>query len=150
MDAEDMDGVSGLILPIRCSTTQITALETMHGNGDMVPGLSKLALGISVCFTDEDPWLPVDLDFAGYIRKNPGGGESRKLTETGTKPMLVVKVADSVGKARPESPSQIGDDVYGTLSDPLNLETQMNACSFGQLKVVPGDITQCPGSTWSD
>lgn len=88
-----MDGVSGLILPIRCSTTQITALETMHGNGDMVPGLSKLALGISVCFTDEDPWLPVDLDFAGYIRKNPGGGESRKLTETGTKPMLVVKVA---------------------------------------------------------
>ena len=48
MDAEDMDGVSGLILPIRCSTTQITALETMLGNGDMVPGLYLSLHSVSV------------------------------------------------------------------------------------------------------
>jgi len=89
----------------------------------MVPGLSKLALGINLCFTDQDSWLLVNLDIAGSICNNPGAWESRKLTETGTKPMLIVKVTDSVGKARPLSPAQIGDDVFGTLGDPLNLES---------------------------
>ena len=56
----------------------------------------------------------------------------------GTKPILVVKVTDSANKAHPRTTAEISDDVFGTDSDPVNLKTQLAACSFNQLIVQPG------------
>jgi len=78
--------------------------------------------------------------------KNKGKGKgnssfSRRLggDVVGDKPILVVKVTDSVGRAREESAIQIGDDIFGSVNDPVNLKSQLYDCSHGVLNVVPGD-----------
>ena len=43
------------------------------------------------------------------------------------------------GLARTESVTVISDDVFGTISDTINLKSQMAACSFGQLNVIVGN-----------
>ncbi|KAL7431028.1 hypothetical protein ACHAXH_003303 [Discostella pseudostelligera] len=58
---------------------------------------------------------------------------------TGPKPILVVKVTDKNGLAVSESTTTISDDVFGTSGDPVNLKSQLDACSMGRLTVVPGD-----------
>lgn len=54
--------------------------------------------------------------------------------------MLVVKVTDSVGKARSENATVISDNVFGTSGDPVNLKSQLYNCSWGQLNIIPGPI----------
>ena len=52
---------------------------------------------------------------------------------------MVVKVTYWNGFARTESVTVILDDVFGTISDTINLKSQMAACSFGQLNVIVGN-----------
>ena len=53
--------------------------------------------------------------------------------------VLFVKVIDNDGKTYPHSPSEMGDNVFGTEGDPVNLKSQMAACSFGKLNIEAGD-----------
>ena len=67
----------------------------------------------------------------------------RKLSNgdvTGVKPILVVKVTDSDGRARYESAAQISDDIFGSYTDPVNMKSQLEDCSFGQLTIQPGQL----------
>ncbi len=32
----------------------------------------------------------------------------------------------------------MGDNVFGTVNDPVNLKSQMSACSMGTLNIIPG------------
>ena len=76
-------------------------------------------------------------------------GEHRRLDPRllfGDKPILVVKVYDVNGLARPESEAQIGDDIFGTLGDPVNLKSQLYDCSHEQLNVIPGAIEDPTGT----
>jgi hypothetical protein len=57
---------------------------------------------------------------------------------TGIKTILVVKVKDSDGRARSESLAQISDDVFGSFGNSMTLKSQMSACSFDQLDIIPG------------
>ena len=61
----------------------------------------------------------------------------------GTKPILVVKMTDSGLLARSASPKVIGDNVFATLHDYVNLASQMKACSFDQFNITSGNITDC-------
>ncbi|KAL3790131.1 LOW QUALITY PROTEIN: hypothetical protein ACHAW5_000829 [Stephanodiscus triporus] len=60
-------------------------------------------------------------------------------SHVGIKPTLVVKVFDVNDKARSETAMQISDDIFGTNGDPVNLRSQMSACSMGRVDFVPGD-----------
>jgi len=70
---------------------------------------------------------------------------------TGTKPILVVKVSDSSGRARSESSQVISSDIFGpqpgtntaNIPDAVNLKSQLQDCSKGgtstpQLIIQPG------------
>ena len=75
--------------------------------------------------------------------KNGKAGDGRRLDgfqTSGNREYLVVRVTDVTGKVRPESPDQIGDDIFGTISDPVNLKSQAFDCSFEQLNILPGYI----------
>ena len=76
----------------------------------------------------DDEWDPL------RRRKLSNGGV------TGVKPILVVKVTDSQGRARNESPYQISDDIFGSYTDPVNMKSQLEDCSFGQLTIQPGQV----------
>ena len=106
--------------------------------------------------------LPKDMDVASKVdrlpvdninrsrqhqRYNEPKKKSRRLEGDvfGTKPILVVKVTDSGGLARPETAAQISADIFGTHTtggttyiDNVNLKSQMFDCSHGQLNIVPG------------
>eukprot|EP00957_Ditylum_brightwellii_P182642 13911786-Ditylum_brightwellii.AAC.1 len=56
-------------------------------------------------------------------------GENR----AGTKNYLVVRITDGDDKVRPENAATMSDDVFGTATDPINLKSQMEACSYNKL-----------------
>jgi hypothetical protein len=138
MEPEDMDGVPGLSLPLQATDAQKNALRVMLEKGDLISGKSKLVHGSNAAFDDNGLLLPPGLDIAASVRKNPNNDRRNLAIVTGTKPILVVKVTDSVGKARSETPYQIGDDIFGYGTDAVNLKSQMAACSMGDLTIVPG------------
>jgi len=145
MDPEDMDMESGQFLPLRTSPAQLAYLNKMLKDGDLIPGESQLVHGDNVVFNSDGLYVPPGLDIETHVRRNVN--KRRKLANTiGIKPILVVKVTDSGGLARDETPALIGDDIFGTITDPVNLASQMKACSFGQLDIVPGAISPSTGA----
>ena len=131
----------GMIFSIKGTPAQMKSLKKMWKDGEITSGGSKLGLGASSFVDSNGVFLPPGLDIAKNVRKGPKQERRRlKAPLTGDKPILVVKVTDSGGLARAESPAQIGDDVFGTLGDPVNLANQLYACSHGQMNVVPGTI----------
>ena len=141
MAAEDMDMESGQILPLHVLSSQLAQLKKMLKDGDLIPGESKLVHGANVKFNSDGLFVPPGLDIATNVRNNVNKTRRRLANTLGTKPILVVKVIDNEGRARAESPAVIGDDIFGTLGDPVNLASQMKACSFGKLNIVPGPIS---------
>jgi hypothetical protein len=130
--------------PIKGNAAQNRNLKALLASGELVSGKSTLKFGQSnVRFDEKGLHLPNGLTIA------LGKKTSRRnlAVVTGVKPILVVKVISLDGLARSESPAQIGDDIFGTLTDPVNLASQMKACSFGQLDIVPGNGTaqEAPG-----
>eukprot|EP00957_Ditylum_brightwellii_P209768 15363173-Ditylum_brightwellii.AAC.1 len=72
----------------------------------------------------------------GKVKVNKSTSKGRKLgtmDKVGLKPILVVRVIDKNGKARPESDDEISSDVF---SDAVNLKSQLSACSYGELTVT--------------
>jgi hypothetical protein len=130
--------------------SQMATIKSMIANGSIVPGQSRMGLG-----PDNNPNKDIVLgpNFdpkAGIRRAHPlfgrdleeeGEQHGRRLDVFGDKPILVVKVYDVNGLARTETEAQIGDDIFGTLGDPVNLKSQLFDCSHGQLNVIPGEIT---------
>ncbi len=141
MDAADMmGGVSGLSFSINGSDTQMERLKTLFESGGHVSGESVLTNIGGAYINRGKLHLPPGLNIA--LEKV---ASRRKLAVvTGDKPILVVKVTDVNGLARAESPAQIGDDIFGTLGDSVNLKSQLFNCSMGQLNVLECDPTLIP------
>lgn len=139
MEAEDMHGVPNLSLPIKASDAQMKKLKALFKSSGHVSGESSLRI-IGAVKNDAEIFLPPGLEIA--LEKKPKQNNKRNLAVvTGDKPILVVKVTDSTGLARAESPAQIGDDVFGTNGDPVNLKSQLYGCSMGKLTVTEGDLS---------
>lgn len=138
MDPEDMGGVSGLSLPLQATVAQKNKLRAMLEKGDLISGKSKLVHGPNAAFDESGLLLPPGLDIAASVRKNPNNDRRNLAVVTGTKPILVVKVTDSAGLARSETPAAIGENVFGSATDLVNLKSQMAACSMDTLNIVPG------------
>jgi hypothetical protein len=148
MDAQDMNGVSNINRLIELSNKQKSDMKKALKEGRLIPGKSTLKHG-NAFYDDKRLFISYKLDVSSSIgnpKKNESGNANNKrrhlVTTTGTKPILVVRVIDSEGKAVPQDAATVGDDVFGTLSDPNNLASQMKACSFDALDVVPGPIVQ--------
>ncbi|KAI2492864.1 Gametolysin peptidase M11 [Fragilaria crotonensis] len=62
-----------------------------------------------------------------------GHHDSSLLTVT---TVLVLRI-EAADKATTASESQLSDDIFGTNGDSLNLKSQFNACSYGQLQFEP-------------
>jgi hypothetical protein len=129
---------NGMIYRIQATDSQKEVLKQKWAKKEIASGATRLNVGVGA-FADETAlFIPPGLDIAKNLRKGPKKNRRKLAPVTGDKPILVVKVTDSGGLARPESPAQIGDDIFGTINDPVNLKSQLYDCSHGKLNVVPG------------
>jgi len=154
-------------LPIQANKEQQKQLKDLLSKGDLVPGQTKLNIaGASV--GKEGVFLPPGQDISKSVRQSNGNSnqkngnsnqKNRKLStpQFGVKPILVVKVYDTNGLARPETEAEISTDIFGGthdgVVDQVNLKSQMSDCSFNQLTIVPGenptsnpDLFSAPGT----
>ena len=145
-----LDGVEGKSVPIDGTDEQMEMMKEKEANGTLVSNVSTLKMDEAVFFDLSDEVLhlptrdPVNFEFG---TRQPDNGRRRLAIVTGDKPILVVKVIDSEGRARAEERSEISDDIFGSFSDTMTLKSQMYDCSFGQLNIVPGVIPGKPEET---
>lgn len=81
----------------------------------------------------------------GFGRWDPSDTSwNRKLANV-VKRVLVLRIeaADSVTTA---SESKLADDIFGAAGDPVNLKSQFNQCSYGQLQFEPATSNAIVGS----
>jgi len=156
----DCQGSDGLFQPVKGSLTQMAAMKKMFADGEILPGKSRMNLSKNVGVgRDKEIILGAGFNPKTSIRKGPpehvgNRPRTRPLFDRdlqtnptdyghgglqGDKPILVVKVTDAGGLARPETPAQISDDIFGTYGDTANLKSQLEACSMGKLNIIPGD-----------
>lgn len=71
-----------------------------------------------------------------HFKRNNDEGSNRNLATTidNDKRILVVRVN---GNDQTPSAAELSDSIFGTSSDPVNLKSQMAACSKGQLTINP-------------
>ncbi len=137
-DTSDTKGVHGLSFPLVLDDVQKRGLESKLNSGELVSDETTILFdGSGITLGNGRIHVPPGRDIA-LGRRNPNANR-RLAIVTGTKPILVVKVTDSVGKVVPYTAAQVGDDIFGTNGDPVNLRSQMFDCSFGQLDIIAGD-----------
>ncbi len=138
LDTSDTNGVSGLSFPLDLDDTQKKGLKYKLDSGELVSDESTILLeGSGITLGNGRIHIPPGREIA--LGKRNANANRRLAVVTGDKPILVVKVTDSVGKVVPQSTAQVGDDIFGTNGDPVNLKSQMSACSFGQLNIIAGN-----------
>lgn len=150
--------LDGLTRQLIMDDTQKQTMNKLWKEGKITPGRSKLQIG-SAEVDSREIKVPRGLDVRYKIiddikddiknnrmnknDKHSNGFFNRRLANNGgtigDKPILAVRVIDKNGKARPESAAQISDDIFGTANDPVNLKSQLEACSMGKLNIIPGD-----------
>ena len=69
---------------------------------------------------------------------------NRKL-QTGNKKVVVLRII-AQDKSTTASEAQLTDDIFGTAGDPLNLKSQFDQCSYGQLQFQPTTSVAAIGS----
>ena len=137
LDPSDANGIEGMSVPIRVTDEQSEVMKQRLANGELVSNVSTLTMNAGFKVSDEGVLVPIDMENFEFGTREGENGR-RLATVTGLKPILVVKVRDSEGRARSESLSQISDDIFGSFEDSMTLKSQMSACSFGQLQITPG------------
>ena len=142
--------IDGTAYRVRGTEKQIQSLRVALNEGDFVssevtiPGVTVVegvgALGQPS--PGPEALLPAGTDFkfvaSGRRRRKQlnGGGRRGLASYSGVKEVLVVRVTDSKG-LQPDRPGSMSDNIFGTYGDKNNLKTQMKACSFGKLDIVP-------------
>ena len=143
LDPSDSDGIQGLSLPLDLSRSQKNTLRDLLRTGLIIPGQSKLEHGAGRQFNKKKFFIPPGFDVAKNVRKNESQSEigTRKLEVTGTMSILVVRVTDSGNLVHTDSADDMSANIFGSTSDTLNLKSQMNGCSMGNLNIVEGDLS---------
>jgi hypothetical protein len=137
LDPSDADGISGISYPIDASTTQKDELKKLLKSGELKSHQSTLKINGLAQIANGKLSIPPGLQVALGMKRN----KARRLAIVeGDKPVLVVRVTDSEGRVYPDSATVVSDKVFGTDGDLVNLKSQMSACSFGKLNIVPGAV----------
>jgi len=135
-------------------------LEEAMSNGKVKSGRSNLNLDdLGATVSGSSVSIPKGANIAASAKGgNPpshakGGGSANSAKSTtrrhlaqlvGNKYTLVVKGVFNDYLFSGKSAAQLSDDVFGTANDPVNLKSQLEACSFGKLVTIPG-----PDPTWN-
>lgn len=144
-DSVDADGVEGMIMPIYLSKEQEDILQGKLKSGEIISNLSTLVFKDGFQISDEGLHIPFKEKYFEIRTRNVA--DRRSLARvTGDKPILVVKVTDVNGLSVNDSAQKVSDNVFGTNNDPVNLLSQMSACSFGKLKITPGESSSTTAS----
>ena len=110
-------------------------IKDLMGRGLLKSGESELDMpGASVDPASGTIVLPEKAE-PGIINRGRGPNTNRALRElavTGTRTVLVVRIVASNGSTG-YSEAQLSDSVFGTSGDSVNLKSQYDACSQGQL-----------------
>ena len=162
------NGKANQAFRIAFDNTQARAFKDMLDEGGIIPGVSTLDIGSNAGVSGWDLVLGPSFNLEEKVKKNQkdkedrGRGpnralsatQGRRLSVTGNKPILAVKVFDVYGVARAESVATISDDIFGSGSaannryssstDPVNLASQLYECSMETLEVIPGDMGNAP------
>lgn len=159
----EMEGSSGKSAPIVSNSRQTATLKSMLSHGDLIPGVSTLKIDHHALVSANGNALFLEPEFdvkSTVVKRHHGKGPSsdsrrRLAIVKGDKPILAVKVFDSKGLARAETPQQMSYDIFGTGSPPysfandtVNLASQLYDCSMQELTLVPGDASthnEAPG-----
>ncbi len=136
MDPSDVDGKTGLTRVISASDEQLASLEAIFARSKVVSSETVLYHGQGVEFDGESIFLPDCLDIEDSIVRDLS--RRRLAVVDGTNPVLAVRVTDGAGLAHPDGADVISDNVFGTGGDEVNLRSQLEACSFGKLRVQAG------------
>lgn len=158
MDPADTAGKSGQTLPIFAQAHQMATFKSMMDAGDLVAGESTLQIGRgNVAVGRHALFLEAGFDVEANVVKrgnSQGRGNRRLAVVQGQKPILAVKVFDVNGLAHADTPAQMSDNIFGTgvapyssTTDPVNLASQLYACSMQTLQVIPGisNFNEAPG-----
>ena len=133
---------SAYSVPIDATEEQKTEMRNKLANGELISNVSTLKMDADFDISDETVRVPRNqnrLEFGTRQgRNNDQNPSATTVTVTGQKPILVVKVKDSEGRVRSETPSEMSNDIFGSFGDSMTLKSQMYDCSFGQLNIVPG------------
>ena len=138
MSSADMDGYTGLTREITGTPEQIASLHDLWKANKLAAGETMLKHGAGASYDEEVINLPPGLIVADNVRQ---GNKPRRLANVeGVKPILAVRVTDSGGLVHPHNAVQMSDNLFGTDGDPVNLKSQLAACSHGKLQVEAGAI----------
>jgi len=133
------NGVGGQIYPIKGNPSQMAEFKKMFNNGLIKPGASELEVGeMEAMYDGTAVILNPNANVPDHVTLPEQAGRRLAVTK-GEKPILFVRVTDVNGLVYPHSAAVMGDNVFGTLGDPVNLKSQLFDCSHGQLEVIPGD-----------
>lgn len=109
-------------------------IEEKRSNGFLISGKTKLDTR-GATFDEATGELILPNGSPPGLVNNPN--HNRKLAVTqGTKSVLVVRVVAADGAATTDE-AGLSDNVFGTYGDPVNLKSQYQACSKGDLDFVP-------------
>jgi len=123
------------------TSDQVTSLHAMFEANQVVSGETILKHGRGAYYDESDITLPAGLVVANNIRQDIRKRDDRRLSDlVGDKPILVVRVKDSVGKVHPDSAITMSQNIFGGGGDQVNLKSQLFACSHEKLNVLPGFI----------
>jgi len=129
-------GDGGIELPIQANEQQTQTLISLFDSGSIRSGRTMLILDQRALSDGSTLLLPEDLEIT--IRQQKDDKFVNK-SQSGIKPVLVVKVTDSEGRAVSDTADEVSDNVFGTDGDPVNLKTQISACSFGKVTMEPAE-----------
>jgi len=123
---------SNYFYPIKLASTEEEYMTGLLDSGSIISNESTLIIDEDISF-DGHTITSTGTHHPNFQTRNTS---PRRRLEEGNKPILAVKVTDINGLAHSDSAAMIGDNIFGTNNDLVNLKSQMAACSFGQLNIV--------------
>lgn len=138
LDPSDTGGITGISFPLVLDKGQKKGLKDKLDSGVLVSDETTIMMDNSgITLGNGKLHVPPGREIS--LGKRNGKSKRRLAVVTGVKPILVVRVTDAEGKVVPQNAEQVGDDIFGTKGDPVNLKSQMSACSFNQLNITAGN-----------
>ena len=167
MNPTDIEnGYSGISLTFDMTNEQKTTLKQMWKRGEFISNESTLDI-TGLKFDNKKIVVPKKFKVTDKISKKWNNIKNKKNEEergkevkqaspskrrdlqqevvdygpqTNDKNVLVVRITDINGLARPEDAYQISDDVFGTYGDAVTMKSQLESCSMGRLTINAGGI----------
>eukprot|EP00553_Chaetoceros_curvisetus_P000602 CAMPEP_0204620416 /NCGR_PEP_ID=MMETSP0717-20131115/6463_1 /ASSEMBLY_ACC=CAM_ASM_000666 /TAXON_ID=230516 /ORGANISM="Chaetoceros curvisetus" /LENGTH=253 /DNA_ID=CAMNT_0051634617 /DNA_START=439 /DNA_END=1196 /DNA_ORIENTATION=+ len=141
LDPSDAGGIAGIVQPINFSDTQRKEMLRKYKKGEAQhrPSILVFKEG-SVELGDGAINVAPTADLTASVAAGEPLPSIASKVE-GDISVLIVRVTDKDGQVVPRSAAEIGDDVLGTLGDPVNPQSQLKACSFDKLRLYGSAVS---------